>query len=134
MPLLTLKRANGLKTIMVKYSANFWSFLTKSTTFFRFLTLKHKKRELNCQKKLVLLLTLKRTNRLKTSYGEIFGKLLVFVDQKYHFLEILDSKAQNMRLKLKKKIVPLLTLKRANGLKMSYDEIFDKLFVFFDRK
>ena len=26
----------------IKYSTNFWSFLTKSTTFLRFLTLKHK--------------------------------------------------------------------------------------------
>ena len=129
MPLLTLKR------VMVKYSANFWSFLTKSTTFFRFLTLKHKKRELNCQKKLVLLLTLKRTNRLKTSYGEIFGKLLVFVDQKYHFLEILDSKTQKTRLKfIKKTLVLFLTLKRANWLKTSYGEIFDKLLVFFDQR
>ena len=42
----------------------------------------------------MLLLTLKRANGLKTRYGEIFDKLLVFFDQKYHFLEILDTKTQ----------------------------------------
>ena len=33
-----------------------------------------------------LLLVLKRAIGLKTSYGDAFGKLLVFVDQKYHTL------------------------------------------------
>ena len=42
----------------------------------------------------VPLLSLKRASGLKTSYGEIFDKLLVFFDQKYHFLEILDTKTQ----------------------------------------
>ena len=42
----------------------------------------------------VLFLTLKRGNGLKTSYGEIFDKLVVFFDQKYHFLENLDTKTQ----------------------------------------
>ena len=42
----------------------------------------------------MLFLTLKRANGLKTSYGEIFDKLLVFFDQKYHFVEILDTKTQ----------------------------------------
>ena len=32
----------GIKRVMVKYSTNFWSFLTKCTTFLRFLTLKNK--------------------------------------------------------------------------------------------
>ena len=41
-----------------------------------------------------MFLTLKGANGLKTSYGEIFDKLLVFFDQKHHFLEILDSKTQ----------------------------------------
>ena len=49
------------------------------------------------------LLTLKRANGLKTSYGEIFGKLLVFFDHKYHYLQILDTKTQKTRLKLSKK-------------------------------
>ena len=40
------------------------------------------------------LLTLKGANELKKSYGEIFDKLLVFFDQKDHFLEILDTKTQ----------------------------------------
>ena len=137
----------GWKRVMVKYSTNFWSFLNKSTTFLRFLTLKHKneikfvlkntcvvfnpktrkwaenelwwnirqtfglfwprvplswyswhqntKTRLNFFKKiLVLFLTLKRANGVKTNYGEIFDKLLVFFDQKYHFLEILDTKTQ----------------------------------------
>ena len=42
----------------------------------------------------MLFLTLKRANGLKTSYDEIIDKLLVFFDQKYHFLEILDTKTQ----------------------------------------
>ena len=80
------------------------------------------------------LLTLKHAYGLKTSYGEIFGRLFVFFDQKYHFLQILDTKTQKTTLKLSKKLVPLLTLKRANGLKTGYSEIFGKLFVFFDQK
>ena len=80
------------------------------------------------------LLTLKHANGLKTRYGEIFDKLWVFFDQKYHFLEILDFKTQT-RLKFSKKIlVLLLTRKPANGLKTRYGEIFDKLLVFFDQK
>ena len=85
----------GLKRVMVKYSTNFWSFLTKRTTFVRFLTLKDKNDIKIVKKtKTCALLTLKRENGLKTSYGEIFDKLLVFFDQKYHFLEILDTKTQ----------------------------------------
>ena len=68
------------------------------------------------KKILVLFLTLKRANGLRTSYSEIFDKLLVFFDQKYHFLEILDTKTHT------------------NGLKTSYGEIFDKLLVYFDQK
>ena len=72
----------------------------------------------------MLFLKLKRANGLKTSYGEIFDKLLVFFDQKYHFLEILDTKTQKRDLIVFKKVVVLyLTLKRANGLKTSYGEI-----------
>ena len=84
----------SLKRVMVKYSANFWFFFTKSTTFFRFLILKHNNDIKIVKKKLVTLLTLKRANGLKTSYGEIFDKLLVFFDQMYHFLGILDTKKQ----------------------------------------
>ena len=84
----------GLKRVMVIHSRNILSFLTKSTTFLRFLTLKRKNR-LKCTKvKLVLLLTLKRANEVKMTNGEIFDKLLFFFDQKYHFLEILDIKTQ----------------------------------------
>ena len=83
-----------LKRVMVKYSTNFWSFLTKSTTFLRLLTLKHINEIKIVKKKLVPLLTLKGENGLKMSYGEIFDKSLVFFDQKRHFLGILDSKTQ----------------------------------------
>ena len=94
-PLLNLKGANKRKKVMGKYSTNFWSFLTKRTTFLRFLTLKHKNEIKNVKKKIhVPLSSLKRANGLKTSYGEIFDKLLVFLDQKYHILEILDTKTQ----------------------------------------
>ena len=77
------------------------------------------------------LLILKGAKGLKTSYGEIFSKLMAFFYHKYHFLEIFDSKTQQTRLKIfKKKLVPLLTLKCAIGLKTSYGEIFGKLWVF----
>ena len=80
-------------------------------------------------------INLKRANGIKTSYGETLDKLLVFFDQKYHFLENLDTTTQKTRLKWSKtKLVPLLTLKRANGLKTSYGETFDKLLVFNDQK
>ena len=80
----------------------------------------------------MLFLTLKRANELNTSYGEIIDKLLDFFYQKNHFLEILDTKTQKRDKQSQKKIhVPLLSLKRANGLKTSYGEIFDKLMVFF---
>ena len=82
----------------------------------------------------MLYLTLKRTNGLKTTYGEIIDKLLVFFYQKYHFLEILDTNKKTKLKFIKKILVLFLTVKRANGLKTSYDEIFDKLFVFFDEK
>ena len=79
---------------MVKYSTNFLSFLTKSTTVFRFLTLKNKNEIKIVKKKVVPLLTLKLANGLKTSYGDTFDKLFVFFGQKYHFLEILDTKTK----------------------------------------
>ena len=95
MPLLTLKGANGLKMSYGEIFDKLLVFLTKSTTFLRFLTLKHKKEIKIVKKKtLVPLLTLKGANELKTSYGEIFDKLLVFFDQNDHFLDILDTKAK----------------------------------------
>ena len=83
----------------------------------------------------MLFLTLKHANGLKTSYGEIIDKLLVFFDQKYHFPEILDTKTQKRDkfVFFNKKLVLFLTLKRANGLKTSYGEIIEKLLVFFDQ-
>ena len=84
-----------LKRVMVKYSTNFWSFFDQNHHTLEFVDTKTQKRDKNFQKKIfVPLLTLKRANGLKTSYGEIFDKLLVFFDQKHHFLEILDSKTQ----------------------------------------
>ena len=83
----------------------------------------------------MLFLTIKPANWLKTSYGEIFDKLLVFFDQKYHFLDILDTKTQKRdNFFLKKILVLFLTLKRANWLKTSYGEIINKLLVFFYQK
>ena len=84
----------GFKRVMVIHSTNFLCFLAKTTTFLRFLTPKQKNEIKIVKKKLVPLLTLKRANGLKTSYGEIFDKLLVFFDQMYHFLGILDTKKQ----------------------------------------
>ena len=82
----------------------------------------------------MLFLTLKRANGLKKSYAEIIDKLLVFFDQKYHFLEILDTKTQKRdKFFLKKILVLFLILKRPNWLKTSYGEIIDKLLVFFDQ-
>ena len=46
--------------------------------------------------KLGLLLVLKRAIALKTSYVLAFGKLLVFVDQKYHTLENIVTKRQKL--------------------------------------
>ena len=39
---------------------------------------------------------LKRAIGFKTSYGDAFGKLLVFVDQKYHTLENNATKTQKL--------------------------------------
>ena len=40
--------------------------------------------------------SVKRAIGLKTSYVHAFGKLLVFVDQKYHTLEINVTKTQKL--------------------------------------
>ena len=79
---------------MVKYSTNFWSYLTKSTTFLRFLTLKHKN-EIKTYKKNTCVIFNPKTrklaeNELWRNIRQTFG---LFV-QKYHFLEILDTKTQ----------------------------------------
>ena len=96
MPLLTLKGANGLKMSYGEIFDKLLVFLTKSTTFLRFLTLKHKNEIKIVQKKtLVPLLTLNGANELKTSYGEIFDKLLVFFDQRTIFLRFLTRKYNN---------------------------------------
>ena len=39
---------------------------------------------------------LKRAIGLKTRYGDAFGKILVFVDQKYHSLEDNVTKTQKL--------------------------------------
>ena len=44
----------------------------------------------------MLLLVLKRAIGIKTSYGDAFGKPLVFVDQKYHTLENNVTKTQKL--------------------------------------
>ena len=87
------------------------------------------------------LLTLKSANRLKTSYGYTFEKLLDFLDQKYHLQETFATKRKNLfkrtkplTLNEKTKLVPLLTLKRANEFKTSYDNTFNKVFDLFDQK
>ena len=55
-----------------------------------------------------------------------------FFDQKYHFLESFDTKSGLKEAKTK--LVPLLTLKRANEFKTSYDNAFDKVLDLFDQK
>ena len=44
----------------------------------------------------MLLLTLKRENGHKKSYGDTFDKVLDLFDQKYHYLETFDTKIQKM--------------------------------------
>ena len=44
----------------------------------------------------MLLLVVKRAIVLKTSYGEAFGKRLVFFDQKYHTLKKIVTKTQKV--------------------------------------
>ena len=83
----------------------------------------------------MLLLVLKRAIGLKTSYGDAFGKLLVFVDQKYHTLENILTKTQKLDWNGQNpKRVLLLVLKRAIGLKTSFGDAFGKLLVFVSPK
>ena len=59
------------------------------------MTLKRKKQnKIVKNEPCVAFITFKHVNGLKTSYGERLDKLLVFFDQKYHFLENLDTKTQ----------------------------------------
>ena len=60
------------------------------------MSLKAKTRLKWSKSKLGFLLVLKRATGLKTSYGDAFGKLLVFVDQKYHSLENIVTKTQKL--------------------------------------
>ena len=81
------------------------------------------------------LLILKRANGLKTSYGDTFDKLLDFFDHNYHFLETFDTKTRKLGLKWQKRNLCLfLIIKRANGLKMRYGDIFDNFLDLFEQK
>ena len=84
-----------LKQVMVRHLTNFWSLMTKSTTFLIILTLKRKNEIEIVKNKTCAAFNPKRASGLKTSYGETFDKLFVFFHQKYDFLENLDSKTQN---------------------------------------
>ena len=84
--------------------------------------------------KLGLLLVPKRAIGLKASYVHAFGKLLVFVHQKYHTLENNVTNAKTRLKWSKSKLVLLLVLKRAIGLKTSYGDAFGKPLVFVDQK
>ena len=83
-----------LKRVMVRHLTNYWSCFFKCTNSMRILTLKKKTRLKWSKTKLVPHLTLKLTNGHKTSHGETLDKLLVFFYEKYHFLDILDTKTQ----------------------------------------
>ena len=124
----------GLKRVIVKYSTNFWSFLTKCTTFLGFLTLKNKNENKMVKKKTCAAFNPKKR---KWALNELWWYIRQTFCVFWPKLPLSwDSWHQNKRTRLKsskKKLVPLLTLKRANGLKTSYGEIFDKLLVFFDQ-
>ena len=62
----------SLKRVMVKYSTHFWSFLTKSANFLRFLILKLKNEIKIVKKNSYAAFNPKHANGLKTGYGEIF--------------------------------------------------------------
>ena len=88
-------------------------------------------------------LSLKCANGFRTSYDNTFDKVLNLFDQKYHFLDTFDTKTQKLVKKTnpkpltqnaKTKVVPLLTLKSANGLKTIYIDTFDKVLDLFDQK
>ena len=83
----------------------------------------------------MVLIELQRAIGLKTSYGDAFGKRFVFLDQKYHTLENNVTKTQKLDSKWSKsKLVLLLVLKRAIGLKTSYGDAFGKHLVFVYQK
>ena len=57
-------------------------------------------------------INLKRANGIKMSYGETLDKLLVFFDQKYHFLETFDTITQKLVKRTKTLNPKPLTLNR----------------------
>ena len=85
----------GWKRVLVKQLTNFWSFLTKSPTFLRLLTLKLKN-EIKIVTKINKCVAFNPKMR-KWAENELWWnnrQNFVFFDQKYHFLEILDTKTQ----------------------------------------
>ena len=80
---LVLKRAIGLKKSYVHAFGKLLVFVDQMYHTLENNVTKTQKNRLKWSKsKLVLLLVLKRAIRLKTSYGDALGKLLVFVDKK----------------------------------------------------
>ena len=93
MPLLTLKRANGLKTSYGEIFGKLLVFFYQKLNFLKIVDTKTEKTRLKlAKKKLVTFLTLRRSNELKTSYGEIFGKHLVFLTKSKTFFRFLTLK------------------------------------------
>ena len=88
MLLLGLKRAIWLKTSYVHAFGKLLVFVDRMYHTLENNVTKTQKTRLRWSKsKLVLLSVLKRAIGLKTSYGDAFGKLRVFVDLKYQTLE-----------------------------------------------
>ena len=83
-----------LKRVIVRHLTNFWSFLPKSTTFLRILTLKRINQIKMVKNKTCAAFNPKTPNGLKTNYGETLDKLFVFFDQKVHFRDNLDTKTK----------------------------------------
>ena len=105
MPLLTPKSANELKTSygdtidkLLDFFDQKYHFLETFDTKTQKYGLKDKNpkpKTLKAKTKIVRILTPKRVNWLKTSYGDTFDKVLDSFDQKLHFLETFDTKTQN---------------------------------------
>ena len=87
MLLLELKRAIGLETSYGDAFVKLLVFLDQKYHTLENNVTKMQKLDWNGQNpNLCSFWVLKRAIGLKTSYGDAFGKLLVFVDQKYHTL------------------------------------------------